>query len=65
MVNRRTRIELLTIRDERAALLIRRLLECGAFAESRIRELERQVRELRLSLRRVSDRAGLPRNAVD
>lgn len=65
MVDRRTRFELLTIRDERAALLLRRLLECDRFAESRIRELERQVHELRLSLRRISDRAGLPRNAVD
>lgn len=65
MVDRRTRFELLTICDERAALLLRRLLECDRFAESRIRELERQVHELRLCLRRISDRAGLPRNAVD
>lgn len=65
MVNRRTRFELLTVRDERAARLIRRLLEQVLTAEERIRALERQVQELRLSLRRVNDRAGLPRNALD
>ena len=65
LVNRRTRFELLSVRDSRAAALIRRLLEQNTAAEERIRELERQVHELRLSLRRVNDRAGLPRNALD
>lgn len=65
MVNRRTRFELLTLRDDRAARLIRRLIEQALAAEDRLRELERQTRELRLSLRRVNDRAGLPRNALD
>jgi uncharacterized protein YhaN len=65
MSRRRVRAILACVRDARAAELLRTLLAEHEKEQSRLAELQREVRELRLMVRKLCQVANVPRYAID